>query len=61
MNFILVNDHILSYVMDTISVNSTDPIELEKLCLLEPKITEIEDLFKMKKKDYRKLIDLLFF
>ena len=46
--------------MDIISDKSTDPIELEKLCLLQPKITEIEDLFKMTEKDYRKLIDLLF-
>ena len=60
LNFILVNDHILSYVMDIISVKSTDPIEFEKLCLLEPKITEIEDLFKMTEKYYRKLINLLF-
>ena len=59
-NFILVNDHISCYVMDIISVKSTDPIELEELCLLQPKITEIEDLFKMTEKDYRKLIDLLF-
>ena len=56
MNFILVNDHILSYVMDMISVKSTDPIELEKLCLLEPTITEIEYLFKMTETDYRKLL-----
>ena len=60
MNLFLVNDHILSYVMDMIAIKSTDPIELEKLCLLEPKISEIEDLFKMTEKDYRKMIDLLF-
>ena len=60
LNFILVNDHILSYVMDMVSIKSTDPIELEKLCLLKPKISEIEDLFKMMETDYRKLIYLLF-
>ena len=37
-----------------------NPIELEKLCLLKLKITEIELLFKMTEKDYRKLINLLF-
>ena len=46
--------------MDMIAIKSTNPIELEKLCLLEPKISEIEDLFKVTEKDYRKLIDLLF-
>ena len=38
----------------------TNPIELEKLCLLKLKITEIELLFKMTEKDYRKMINLLF-
>ena len=33
---------------------------MEKICLLEPKIKEIEDLFKMTEKDYRNLINLLF-
>ena len=46
--------------MDIISDKSTDPIQLEKLCLLKPKIKDIEDLFQMTEKDYRKLIDLLF-
>ena len=43
-----------------ISVKSTNPNELEKLRLLEPKIKEIENLFKMTEKDYRNLINLLF-
>ena len=60
LNFNLIKDHIASYVMTMISVKSTTPIELEKLCLLKPKITEIEDLFKMTEKDNRKLINLLF-
>ena len=46
--------------MDMIAIKSTDPIELEKLCLLESKISEIEDLIQVTEKDYRKLIDLLF-
>jgi len=46
--------------MDMIAIKSTDPIELEKLCLLESKISEIEDLFQVTEKDYRKLIDLSF-
>ena len=46
--------------MDMITIKSTDPIELEKLCLLESKISEIEDLFQVTEKDYRKLIDSLF-
>ena len=56
----LVNDHILSYVMDVISFKSTDSLELEKLYLLVTKITEIDDLFKITETDYRKLINLLF-
>ena len=46
--------------MDMISFKSTYPLELEKIYLLEPKITEIEVLFKMTETDYRKLINLLF-
>ena len=46
LDFKLVKDHIESYVMSIISVQSTNPIELEKLCLLKSKIAEIELLFK---------------
>ena len=46
LDFKLVKDHIESHVMSTISVKSTNPIELEKLCLLKSKIAEIELLFK---------------
>ena len=60
MHFNLVKEHIESYVMKMISVKMTNPIELEKLCLLKPKITEIELLFKMMEIDYRKLIHILF-
>ena len=37
----------LSYVTDMIAIKNTDLIELEKLCLLESKISEIEDLFQV--------------
>ena len=60
MNFKLVKDHIKSYVMSTISIKTTNPIELEKLCLLKSKIAEIELLFKMTENDYRKFVSLLF-
>ena len=56
----LVNEHILSYVTDMIAIKSTNPNELERLCLLESKISEIESLFQVTKKKYRKLIDSLF-
>ena len=46
--------------MSTISIKMTNPIELEKLCLLKSKIAEIELLFKMTENDYRKFISLLF-
>ena len=46
--------------MSTISVKCTNPIELEKLCLLKSKIAEIELLFQMTENDYWKLISLLF-
>ena len=53
LDFKLVKDHIESYVMSIISVQSTNPIELEKLCLLKSKIAEIELLFQMMEKHYR--------
>ena len=46
--------------MDLIAIKSTSPHELERLCLLESKISEIESLFQVTKKIYRKLIDSLF-
>ena len=56
----LVNKRILSYVTDMIAIKSTNPNELEKLCLLESKISEIDTLFQVTEKAYRKLIDSLF-
>ena len=43
-----------------IAIKSTNPIELEKLCLLKSKISDIENLFQVTEKAYRKLIDSLF-
>ena len=43
-----------------IAIKSTNPNELEKLCLLESKISEIESLFQVTEKEYCKLIDSLF-
>ena len=56
----LVQQHITSYVLNVISVKSTNHNELEKLCLTDSKISDIECLFKMNKNDYRSLITLLF-
>ena len=38
----LVNQHITSYVLDVITVKSTNHNELEKLCLTDSKILEME-------------------
>ena len=43
-----------------IAIKSTNPNELEKLCLLESKISEIESLFQVTEKAYCKLIYSLF-
>ena len=56
----LVNQHITSYVLDVITVKSTNHNELEKLCLTDSKLSEIEYSFKIKENDYRSLITLLF-
>ena len=52
----LVKIHIISYVLNVIPIKSTNPNELEKLCLLNSKISEIEYLFQMIENDYRSLI-----
>ena len=56
----LVNNHVLSYVMDLIAIKSASHDELERLCLLESKISEIESLYQVTKKTYCNLIDTLF-
>ena len=43
-----VEKQMKSYVLNVIPVKSTDPNELEKLCLLNSTIFEIERLFQMK-------------
>ena len=55
-----VTKYITYYVLNIIPVKSTTPNELEKLCILNSTILEIECLFHMKKNDYRSLITLLF-
>ena len=56
----LVKQYITSDVFDVIPVNSTDHDELEKLCLTDSKISDIECSFKMRENDYRSFIALLF-
>ena len=56
----LVQQHITSYVLDVTTLTSTNHNELEKLCLTDSKISQIEYSFKMKENDYRSLITLLF-
>ena len=56
----LVNEHILSYVMAMIAIKSYNQNELENLCLLQSKISEINTLFQVTERAYRKLIDSLF-
>ena len=46
--------------MGLISIKSTSRFELERLCLSESKISEIESEFQMTKKSYCNLIDTLF-
>ena len=56
----LVKKHIISYVLNVIPVKSTNPKKLDKFCLLNSNISEIECLFQMKENNYRSLITLLF-
>ena len=56
----LVKQYITSDVFDVIPVNSTNHDELEKLCLTDSKISDIECSFKMRENDYRSFIALLF-
>ena len=56
----LVKQHITSYVLDAIPDKRTNYDELEKSCLTNSKISDIECLFKMKENYYRGLITSLF-
>ena len=56
----LVKKNITSYVLESITDKSSNHDELEKSCLTDSKISDIECLFKMNENDYRSLITLLF-
>ena len=56
----LVKQHITSYVLDSITDKRTNHDELEKLCLTDSKISDIECLFNMKENDHRILITSMF-
>ena len=56
----LVKWYIASFVLDAIPFQSTNHDELDKLCLTDSKISDIECSFKMKENDYRSLVILLF-
>ena len=56
----LVKKHITSYVLESITDKSSNHDELEKSCLTDSKISDIECLFNMKDNDYRILIISMF-
>ena len=57
----LVKEHIKLYVLEsTNDKNSPNHYELEKSCLPDIKISDIERLFDMKENDYRVLIVSMF-
>ena len=56
----LVKQHINSYVLESITDKSSNHDELEKSCLTDSKILDIECLFNMKENDSRILITSMF-
>ena len=56
----LVKQQITSYVLNAVPVKRTNHDELEKSCLTDSKMSNIECSFKIKDNDYRSLITLLF-
>ena len=56
----LVKQHVNSYVLESITDKSSNHDELEKLCLIDSKILDIEFLFNMKENDSRILITSMF-
>ena len=57
----LVKEHIKVYVLESINdKNSPNHYQLEKSCLTDFKISDIERLFEMKENDYRLLIPSMF-
>ena len=56
----LVKQYITSYILESITNKSLNHDELEKSCLTDSKISDIECLFNMKENDYRILITSMF-
>ena len=57
----LVKEHITSYVLESINDKSSpNHYQLEKSCLTDSKISDIEHLFNMKENMYRILITFMF-
>ena len=56
----LVKHHFTSYVLDSITDKISNHDELEKSCLIDSKISDIECLFNMKENNYRILITSMF-
>ena len=56
----LVKQHINPYVLESITDKSPNHDELEKSCLIDSRILDIECLFNMKENDYRMLITSMF-
>ena len=57
----LVKEHIKLYMMESINdKNSPNRYELEKSCLTDIKISDIQRLFDIKENDYRLLITFMF-
>ena len=56
----LVKQHIASCMLEAITDKSSNHNELEKPCLTDSKISDIECLFNMKENDYRILITSMF-
>ena len=55
----LVKKHITSYVLESITDNSSNNDKLEKSCLTDSKISDTKCLFNMKENDYRILITFM--
>ena len=56
----LVKQHVNPYVLESITDKSPNHDELEKSCLIDSRILDIECLFNMKENDYRMLITSMF-
>ena len=57
----LVKEHIKMYVMESINdKNSPNHFELEKSCLTDIKLSDMQRLFDIKENDHRLLITSMF-